>query len=760
MVFKLDSIRYTMKIKLAGLIGGILLYLFTTSVLAQAVWKQYSGPFSGEITSFATYGDTIFVGSNMTGVFKSIDKGKTWTHTFPEIMYAYSLYIHNNALFIGSDKLYKYSPSGLIQVGQAVQGVVSYMQTHNGELFVTTGPGLYKYEPSSNELVLKLNGLPATPEGIYWMRDMASLDNVLFCNALSFGLYKSTDEGEYWEKVDVNGYNHDFHHMTTRGDSLICVINDFLFVSTNKGATWNDIKYNLSGSGALWRLIALDDRLITVSIFSGTYELKDGAMEWIRITEREFTDMNYNGETLLASDPGGLYRWSDEDKVFVLSNIGINTSRVNEIELFNGKIYSATERGVHFTSTDGDDWNIVPELRDAYVKTIKKSGSNLFAGTSEGLYVTSATSTSWSKFENFPSVGIWDIEVNGNKIFVASDEGVYLSKNDGDSWKSLPNSHSPYKQMIHLGVNDSMLVAGNTSGLYRILPDSSDWEKINFFESEEIFSLNIIDSVIYASSMNSGIIYRSFDYGRTWNNVSISTTARVQMIKRGDNIYAADYNKIFYSSDGGTTWDYFYETGMPDILTCITEGDSAFYAGTYGKSIWRRPFLSMIDINSEVYTIHDSLIYNIDPNTTVEDFKSNVTLSYGTSVEIEKSNGTESGRVKSTNNIQKHDKIKIIAEDGKNMRILKVAKGSLVTSIGEMENKTFEAFPIPAQDKLFIRDHEKIKSCIIINSVGQKVLQPILQHNYIDVSTLPSGLYVLTVMNSANKKQVLKFIKD
>lgn len=69
----------------------ILLMVFAAPALAQAVWKQYNGPYSGEVNSFATYGDTIYAGSRLTGVFQSTDGGKKWSAIGPEITYVHSL---------------------------------------------------------------------------------------------------------------------------------------------------------------------------------------------------------------------------------------------------------------------------------------------------------------------------------------------------------------------------------------------------------------------------------------------------------------------------------------------------------------------------------------------------------------------------------------------------------------------------------------------------------------------------------------------
>ena len=743
------------------LVYAMLLSVVTTAALAQAVWKQYQGPFAGEIASIVNYGDTLFASSNNSGLFKSTDGGKKWSVTLEtEVPHAYSLFATDTSLLIGTDKLVSYVRPGkpLVQIGQNLPGVIGYMLDFKGKLFITTDMGFFKYDPAANEFIEKNNDLPVFEFGTRWTRHLAAIDGTLFCSVLASGIYKSDDEGEHWERLNIGNRSYGFQFMILHDGVLYCGGGNALFSSADKGETWTDMKDNLS-DGTFYNMEAVGNTLFTTT-FTGTYR-RTGGYGWEKIDDAVYGEMMYNGDVFFVCNSNGVYRWDADSETFVLSNTGVNTSRVNGIELFDKKVYSATESGVHFTSTDGDDWSIVPELTNLYSKTIAQKGNKLFVGTSTGLYVTTAGSMKWEKAENgLPTdVPLWDIEVSGDKIYLGTDDGVYVSYNDGGHWKALPYSFPLHPQVIYISANDSMLVAGNNFGLYKILPDSSDWEKVEDFTGKETFSLNIIAGNVYASTMNSPI-YRSTDYCKTWSLVNIPAISKIEMIKRGDNIYAVDYGNIFSSSDDGNTWDYIFETGVPDVLlTDIAEGDSAFYLGTYGKSIWRRPFLSTTDIRSLVYEIGDSVIYHLDPGTSLGDFKSNVTLAYGTSVEVV-TTGPHSGRVKEAGNIQENDKIKIMAEDGKNMRTLRVAKKDVVTAVEASAKDKITVYPVPTKGVLFVSNSHRIKSCSIVNSMGEKVQVPNLRDNYIDVTSLARGIYFFSAQDIDNKKHVLKFVKE
>jgi hypothetical protein len=260
--------------------------------------------------------------------------------------------------------------------------------------------------------------------------------------------------------------------------------------------------------------------------------------------------------------------------------------------------------------------------------------------------------------------------------------------------------------------------------------------------------------------------------------VNIPFTNTVDMIRRGDNIYASANNKIYYSSNDGATWEFWAETGIPDVsVTCITEGDSAFYVGTYGKSIWRRPFLPLAEISSHTYQIANNSIYNVPENTTVAQFRSNVTLSYGSSLSVTR-DGTPVGQGNEIETIRLGDQIRILAEDHQHKKILTIGQpgsGSdgedeeepgtepeepeVVTSLSESTNG-LNIFPVPAKDHLYVNNPAGIRSCLIYNLHGKKVLEPVLQENHIDISGLSKGFYFLKIRNDANKMVVLKFIKE
>jgi PKD repeat protein len=686
-----------MNFRFLALISVIYLCHVAIPAYNQAVWKQYNGPFSGDIESLTSYGDTLFVCSRLTGIFKSSDSGLNWKPAVPSLTLVNSVFDNDTSLLIGGaeppysykDRVYSYKGSNhdLIPISQQVPGQINYFHKMEGELFVSTHESVYKYDPESRLLIEKNNGLPP-PDPIRWTGDLVSIDGVLFCNVLNKGLYKSFDKGEHWEKVvseSPNLPNGSYYSLKTRNDSLLYVHVHNVFLSADKGQSWKTINYNLPTATGVFRDIAILGNKLFVTSSKGIFSITEGSTNWEKVDDLLFSRIMTDEDLMFSTDVGSVNKWDDVSKKFIPSNKGMNTSTVNDIEVFNHRLYSGTLSGLHFTTPGSDNWKEVSELRGLHVSTIKRSKSQLFVGTSKGLYVASASSNPvFSLLTGLPAIYISDIEVLNDRIFAATQYDVYVSYDEGKTWKALPNSvaKAPDAYIQYLAADNNMLVAGNTKGLCKILSDSSDWKKIGFFTTQTS-SLNIINGIIYAGEMNSSI-YRSLDGGATWGHSHIAGYNRLDMIKRGNNIYAATYNKIYYSDNNGESWDSYYETGIPAIfLNCIAEGENDFYVGTTGKSVWHRPYQSKKNINTDVYTIVNDTIYDVNPLVTPKEFQKNVSVSYGASIEMEIISDSSPSDYAGLN------RVKILAEDGINKQILNVSGAPGVPCDSTVNNSSF-----------------------------------------------------------------------
>ena len=76
-----------------------------------------------------------------------------------------------------------------------------------------------------------------------------------------------------------------------------------------------------------------------------------------------------------------------------------------------------------------------------------------------------------------------------------------------------------------------------------------------------------------------------------------------------------------------------------------------------------------------------------------------------------------------------------------------------------LTTNSVKLYPNPVSDRLFIKSTEQIESVSIYNINGQLVKQAIETTNGIDVSVLPSGVYMIQI-NTSNNSINQKFLKD
>lgn len=92
--------------------------------------------------------------------------------------------------------------------------------------------------------------------------------------------------------------------------------------------------------------------------------------------------------------------------------------------------------------------------------------------------------------------------------------------------------------------------------------------------------------------------------------------------------------------------------------------------------------------------------------------------------------------------------------------ILKFKDTPVVLEIGETQKPEIQIFPNPVSETLFVNSKNVvIQDISIYNSMGQKVLEPTVVDNSMDISVLQKGIYFI-VLTLDNERTFQKFIKE
>ena len=236
------------------------------------------------------------------------------------------------------------------------------------------------------------------------------------------------------------------------------------------------------------------------------------------------------------------------------------------------------------------------------MKTIKTFTGRIMILTLASLLLSgiSYSQDFWQQTEMPPHLSIWSLVADhqGNVFAGGYGQGLFKSSDHGITWDS---SGMTGYWVVSLAVNSSgdlfLAGIGGTwgSGIFKSSDHGESWTKIFGFDNDYAgFNFvyvgtdnSVWTGLNYSPEVNG--IYRSVDNGSTWEKVFTDTQNFSSMVMTEDGkVYAAAYGRIYYSHDGGNSWNYS-ETGLVPctIPTMTTDVNGKVYAATAGYGIYR-----------------------------------------------------------------------------------------------------------------------------------------------------------------------------
>ena len=164
-------------------------------------------------------------------------------------------------------------------------------------------------------------------------------------------------------------------------------------------------------------------------------------------------------------------------------------------------------------------------------------------------------------------------------------------------------------------------------------------------------------------------------------------------------------------------------------------------------------------VTSSVYDVNQTaeIISNIPDETSLDDFKANLTLAAGASMAILDANED----IVTSGNVEDVYTLKVLSGNGKNEKVYNITVGVSISN----EARYFEIslYPNPSKDVLYVEGVSANQEIIIRNILGETI--KMLQVNNDEIKTiqldkLSSGVYFITVVDRDNKlMETMKFIK-
>lgn len=343
-------------------------------------------------------------GGLYTGIYRSTDRGKTWTEALNKGLEAATV---QSLAISGDGTLFAFggNPTSLGVTGGL------YRSSDGGDSWTLSNHGI-NHAPAQTLALDSMGHVFAcvaesglhrtTDQGAHWLELTNGIraggtfhvavapSGVIFAGGEQQGVYRSTDDGDSWIAVNSGLPNIDVRCLgVTTGGTLIIGTPAGMFTSTDDGMSWLKSVADLSSAPATCLAVS-GNGFCVAGTANGVYHSHDAGRTWIigneGLTNVQIAAVGFSGTgDVLLSTPDGVYRSTDNAQTWTASDRGLDHpwSTVGIVTTFarrhDGRLVcgrtassrpSLDERFVFSSTDDGRSWTQFDTL----------IGVNLFGG--------------------------------------------------------------------------------------------------------------------------------------------------------------------------------------------------------------------------------------------------------------------------------------------------------------------------------------------------------------------------------------------
>jgi photosystem II stability/assembly factor-like uncharacterized protein len=293
----------------------------------------------------------------------------------------------------------------------------------------------------------------------------------------------------------------------------------------------------------------------------------------------------------------GIYKSTDNGLNWIAANNGIDRARISDIIASGPNVLAAASSNCSifnnvFKSTDnGATWSPTSGLGGKIVEAFAIKGSAIYATVGLGLggngvWRSTDNGNTWQVVPS-PIENGGEIIVSDNAIIVAEDNFIWRSTDDGASWDVV-------EQFVLTGISSfaragTKLFGAATTGIETSTDNGASWDFSPF--SDGAYSFSSDGNIIYLGSNDK--VFKSTDFGTTWIDVStgLGKGGIQALLFDGTNLFAgtpADAVGVYRSTNGGTNWGPA-AAGLPigKVIRGLISFGAYVFAGTEGDGIYR-----------------------------------------------------------------------------------------------------------------------------------------------------------------------------
>ncbi|MGA9294239.1 MAG: T9SS type A sorting domain-containing protein, partial [Ignavibacteriaceae bacterium] len=551
----------------------------------------------------------IIGGNNSGNTYKSYDDGITWEKD--SLKWINSLAIQDSIILAqpffpaSSQSIYRSTnhgmswtkvhsspPSGILfSSAIAFSGTLVFSSVNHSEgisYILLSSDGGLTWNDSSYLNCTSVNSIISSPKG--------SVNNFIFAGTDS-GIYKSSDAGNNWIPVNSglnssNVFSLAFKPGVSGGVPVLYAgTGDGISKSTDYGESWRIV-----GAPSEWTFASANSELYAVSskepyqpkynnYHTVIYHSSDNGVNW----DEKFSGYLYNKSHISSID---IMDYDGKPELFA----SIDGYPIN---------YTVPYSSIIMSRDSGKSWKkIFPDTAN-HLLNLKINKASIFVETiptnsSDGIYLFKSANNgdTWEKIDTgYVSAFSFD----NNKIFTGGNfidltftpprtvikvlyNNIKVSTDDGLTWEKVKSSLDSGKIIKSPDIDTSSII----SCLYA--------KGSNLLVGMKAYNF---DQIPYAMPYSfGGYLYHLIQKGDNWVTADSSFIGRSVFAfeSSGNDIYVAADTGVFRSTDYGSTWnDISY--GMKNIyVPSLFKSDNYLYANTI-NGIWKRPLSEITSVN-------------------------------------------------------------------------------------------------------------------------------------------------------------------
>ena len=648
-----------------GSVGGGVWKTTDAGVTWQPIMDSQPVASIGAIAVAPSNPEVIYVGSGEAdmrsqisygnGMYKSVDGGKSWTHIGLDDSRQIGKVLVDpqdaNVVYVAALG-HAYGPNKERGVFKSTDGGQSW------------SPVLQKDE---NTGAIDLAFDPENPQTIYaalWQTRRPPWNVYPASNGPGSGLYKSTDAGAHWTQL-TNGLPGEglgrigiavSPSEPNRVYAIVDAKKGGLFRSDDAGATWRlmDDEHRIWGRGWYFGVVAVDPKNPDLVYVSNTsfYRSTDGGKSFVSYKGAPGGD-DYHGVWVDPTDGNRIILSSDQGTVISL-NAGATwsswynqpTAEIYRVSTDNSYPYwiwgaqqdsgaiavhsrskyaSITERDWKGVSVGGESGMLAPDPNDPNVVfggTVSKYWADL--SQDQDISPTLGREGNWRQTWTLP---LTFSPADPHKLYF-SHQVLFRSINGGKSWDAIspdltredpgvPSNldpitakfgvESPRKGVIYSiapsPLDSNLLWVGTDDGLiHRTLDDGKHWQNVTPSELTAWSKVATLEAshfdknTAYAAVDRHRLedyeahLYRTRDGGRSWQPIANGITSYLNVVRedpaRRGLLYAGTEMGIWISFDDGDHWQPLQLNLPPVSVRDINIHGDDIVIATHGRSFW------------------------------------------------------------------------------------------------------------------------------------------------------------------------------